>query len=139
MERGRGRERALTLGGDRETGPRIGEAGPDETTELDDAGSASLYQPPVNVRAINWYSWGEGRLGSIASSDGARIHPTTHFSSSTTSAVEGLDGPAVIDMCADCAGMWYCAYDHSDSKYFGRGRNEVNGENVDCRFLQQCQ
>lgn len=39
-------------------------------------------------------------------------------------------------MCADCAGMRYCAYDHSESKYLGRGINGVSGEKVDCRFLR---
>lgn len=40
-------------------------------------------------------------------------------------------------MCADCAGMRYCAYDHSESKYLGRGINGVSGEKVDCRFLER--
>jgi hypothetical protein len=39
-------------------------------------------------------------------------------------------------MCDDCTGNRYCAYDHSDSKYFGSGKKGVRGENVDCRFLR---
>lgn len=45
-------------------------------------------------------------------------------------------------MCDDCTGIRYCAYDHSDSKYFGSGKKGVSGEKVDCRLLRnmsQCQ
>jgi len=37
-------------------------------------------------------------------------------------------------MCDDCTGIRYCAYDHSDSKYFGSGKKGVSGEKVDCRL-----
>jgi hypothetical protein len=41
------------------------------------------------------------------------------------------------EMWEDCTGMRYCAYDHSESKYLGRGMNGVSGESVDCRFLSR--
>jgi hypothetical protein len=66
-----------------------------------------------------------------SSLSGVSIHPTTHRSSSGTSAVGDRDDDAESDMCDDWAGILYCAYDHSESKYFGSGRNDVNGENVD--------
>ena len=41
-------------------------------------------------------------------------------------------------MCADGVGRRYCANDHSDPKYFGRGMNGERGENIEVRFLVWC-
>jgi hypothetical protein len=71
----------------------------------------------------------------VLSSLETSIQPTTHRSSSGRSTVDDRDADD-NDMCDDCTGIRYCAYDHSDSKYLGRGRNGVSGENVDCRFLE---
>jgi hypothetical protein len=40
-------------------------------------------------------------------------------------------------MCDVCEGTRYCAYDHSESKYFGKGMNGVREENTDCWFLEE--
>lgn len=70
--------------------------------------------------------------------DGTSIQPTTHRSSSGTSSVADRDvDVAESEICEDCVGIRYCAYDHSDSKYLGRGRYGARGEKVDCRFLQK--
>jgi hypothetical protein len=72
--------------------------------------------------------------------------PTTHLSSAGTSTSlatgaedsEDEDTAGRVDesdICEDCTGIRYCAYDHSDSKYFGRGIKGASGEKVDCRFL----
>ncbi len=114
-----------------------GEPGVEGTVVTVDGGMAKRYQPPVYVRATSWYSMSTGSFGSAESSEGACIQPTTHFSSSTTSAVGALGGGAVREICADCVGMRYCAYDHWESKYFGSGMNVVRGENVDCRLLER--
>lgn len=104
-ERGRCIDRARTLGGEIETGP-TGEEGLVSAIGLD-LGTERRYQPPVKVKAISWYSCEACLLGSSGLSIGASIHPTTHFSSSTTSAVGDLDGPAESDMCEDCDGIRY--------------------------------
>jgi hypothetical protein len=39
------------------------------------------------------------------------------------------------EMWVACAGIRYCAYDHSESKYLGNGKNGVSGDKDDCRFL----
>ena len=99
-------------------------------------GNARRYHPPVNVSATSWYSVASASGDAAASSAGALIHPTAQRSSSGAStAAAALRADAESEMCADCTGMRYCAYDHSDSKYFGSGRKGASGENVLCRFL----
>ncbi len=116
-------ERARTLGGDVDVGPVVsGDVLPDVLAGALGDGSDSRYHPPVYVSAINWYSVARGWDASSWLSTGPCTQPTTHFSSSTTSAVGDLDGGVESDMWADCVGMRYCAYDHSDSKYLGKGR-----------------
>jgi len=78
-------------------------------------------------------SWCSARP-SVLSETGISIHPTIHLSSSTTSAVGDLGDGVEMEICEDCAGIRYCAYDHSESKYFGSGKKGVNVENVDWRL-----
>lgn len=82
------------------------------------AGRDSRYQPPAYVSATSWCSTAPPP---VLSSLGASIQPTTHRSSSTSAVGERID-VCESDMCEDCTGIRYCAYDHSDSKYLGRGR-----------------
>lgn len=101
---------ARTLGGDAESGGWVKfEADAADTAAAVDTGKERRYHPPVYVSATSWYSLGEKRLGSSPSPAGASIQPTTHLSSSVTSAVGGLDGGADNEICADCVGIRYCA------------------------------
>ena len=151
-DRGRAIDSVFTLGGDVDIGSRTDglgcvppyeEVGTCTACELGAAGEADedevgrdrRYHPPLYVSATSWCSTGSMRPGSSWSSGATWIQPTTHFSSSTTSAVGDLAGPAEMEMCAAWDGIRYCAYDHSESKYLGSGKNGANGEKVDCRLL----
>lgn len=101
---------ALPPGGDPDTpgAPNTGEVVDVGTAWVEggvvEEGKERRYHPPVYVNAISWYS----RVGSwpfpsccgwlSCESEGIWIHATTHFSSSTTSAVGGLEGGAEMDM-----------------------------------------
>lgn len=127
--RGRGIENGL--GGEPDVCRPLPEAKEDPDVVV--FGSERRYHPPAYVNAMSWGSDVEfATFGSL----GISTQPTTQRSSSGISAVCDLFDDEDNDMCDDWTGILYCAYDHSDSKYLGRGRYGASGENVDCRFLE---
>jgi hypothetical protein len=127
---GTGGSRGVRVGGDADNGVRVG--APAGVGSVDETGSVRRYHPPVHVSATSWCSGGAPGVG------GAAIQPTTHRSSSGTS---GSRPGVRIDvceseMCSVCVGRRYCAYDHSDSKYLGIGRNGASGDSFELLFLR---
>jgi len=85
---------------------REGEAG--VVFDVPELGKARRYQPPVYVRATSWCSIA-GPWPSAPSETGVSTHPTTHLSSSGTSAVGDRGEGVEMEMCEDCAGIRYWA------------------------------